>query len=53
MILDYMGEYGGAYRKEIAELLHIEERQCSWILSCMVEDGKLAKDGQRYVLKKV
>ena len=46
----YLEEEGGAYRKELADLLHIEEKQCSWILTGFVADGKLAREGQRYVL---
>ena len=46
----YLETEGGAYRKELADLLHIEEKQCSWILAGFVADGKLAREGQRYIL---
>ena len=45
----YLETEGGAYRKELADLLHIEEKQCGWILAGFVADGKLAREGQRYV----
>ena len=50
MVRDYLEEEGGAYRKELAELLRIEEKQCGWILSGLVAEGKLAREGQRYIL---
>ena len=46
----YLETEGGAYRKELAQLLRIEEKQCGWILSGLVAEGKLAREGQRYVL---
>ena len=46
----YLEAEGGAYRKELADLLHIEEKQCGWILAGFVADGKLNREGQRYVL---
>ena len=46
----YLEEEGGAYRKELADLLHIEEKQCGWILTGFVAEGKLGRIGQRYVL---
>jgi len=39
-----------AYCQEIADLLRIGNRQCSWILRNMVEEGKLNRKGQMYVL---
>ena len=41
---------GSAYRQELAELLHVEARQCTLILRHLVEDGKLVQTGQRYSL---
>ena len=50
VIRDYLRRETGAYRKELAALLQVEIRSCSWILRGLVEDGKLVKDGQRYYL---
>ena len=40
----------GLTQKELADLLHIEEKQCGWILTGFVAEGKLGRIGQRYVL---
>lgn len=50
-ILLYLTQEGGAYRGEIAELLHIKPTQCSVILKQMVSEGKLVQTNQRYHLK--
>ena len=41
---------GSAYRKELADLLGIPERQCSTLLRKMVREGSLAQSGQQYSL---
>ena len=50
VIRDYLARETGAYRKELAALLRVEIRSCSWILRRLVEEGKLVKEGQRYFL---
>lgn len=49
-IREYLAETGGAYRQELADILHLEARQCSRILQKMVDEGRLVKAGQRYLL---
>ena len=49
-ICAYLTENGGAYRQELADILHLEPRQCSGILRKLTEEGRLVKDGQRYLL---
>lgn len=51
-IRDYLMETGGAYRQELADILHLEARQCSWILQNLTKEGHLVKEGQRYLLPK-
>ena len=46
----HLEQVDGAYRQELAELLHVEARQCTLILKHMVEEGKLVQLGQRYFL---
>jgi len=46
----HLEQVDGAYRQELAELLHVEARQCTLILKHMVEEGKLVQAGQRYFL---
>lgn len=46
----HLEQVDGAYRQELAELLHVEARQCTLILKHMVEEGKLIQIGQRYFL---
>ena len=41
---------GIAYRAELADLLHIEGRQCHVVLRKLVEEGKLVRKGQMYSL---
>ena len=50
VIREYLKREKGAYRKELAAVLQVETRSCSWILRGLVEEGKLLKDGQRYYL---
>jgi len=50
VIRAYLETEGGAYRQELAELLHLEARQCTWILKNLVREGKLSREGQRYFL---
>ena len=50
VIREYLKREKGAYRKELATVLQVEIRSCSWILRGLVEEGKLLKDGQRYYL---
>lgn len=50
VIREYLTRETGAYRKELAALLRVEIRSCSWILRGLVEEGKLVKEGQRYFL---
>jgi len=50
VIREYLERETGAYRKELAALLQVEIRSCSWILRGLVEEGKLVKNGQRYYL---
>lgn len=46
----YLEKAEGAYRQELARLLHVEARQCSVILKRLVEEGKLVQHGQQYYL---
>ena len=41
---------GFAYRQAIADLLHIQRKQCALILRHMVEQGELVQSGQKYYL---
>ena len=50
VIRKHLERVDGAYRQELAELLHVKARQCTLILKHMVEDGKLIQIGQRYFL---
>ena len=49
-ILKYIEEHGRATRKELAKLLGIEVRQCSWIISKLADEGKVIREGQYYKL---
>lgn len=51
-ILDYLGEVGFAYRQDIARLLRIGPRQCWPILNRMLAGRQIAREGQKYTLKK-
>ena len=46
----YLEKAGFAYRQDIAELLHIQRKQCALILRHMVERGELKQSGQKYYL---
>ena len=46
----YLEKAGFAYRQDIADLLHIQRKQCALILRRMVERGELAQSGQKYYL---
>ena len=46
----YLEKFGFAYRQDIADLLHIQRKQCALILHRMVERGELAQSGQKYYL---
>ena len=46
----YLEQFGFAYRQDIADLLHIQRKQCALILRRMVERGELAQSGQKYYL---
>jgi integrase len=48
----HLENVGIAYRAELADLLHIEGRQCHVILRKLVEEGKLVRKGQMYSLPK-
>ena len=43
---------GAAFRGELADLLHIDGRQCFVVLRKLVEGGKLVRKGQMYSLPK-
>jgi hypothetical protein len=49
-ICAYLEREGGAYRQDLAQLLHIGPKQCGWILQNMVEDGRLNRSKQWYTL---
>ena len=46
----YLEKHGGAYRQELAELLRLEPRACSWVLYGLVEQGLLEMNRQWYTL---
>jgi len=50
LIARRLKEEGASYRKDIADLLGVEERSCSHILAKLVQQGKLQRKGQLYVL---
>lgn len=50
VICAYLEREGGAYRQDLAQLLHIGPKQCGWILQTMVEDGRLNRSKQWYTL---
>lgn len=51
VIRDYLQEVGFAYRQDIARLLRIEPKQCSFVLKTLLDEGKLTREKQRYMLK--
>lgn len=46
----YLERAGFAYRQDIAELLHIQPKQCTLVLRRLVEAGELVQSGQKYAL---
>ena len=46
----HLEEVGGAYRKELSEILGVEPQQSTWILHGFVKAGKLVRMKQRYTL---
>lgn len=50
VLREYLEKAEGAYRQDLARLLHVEPRQCSVILKHLVEEGKLVQHGQQYYL---
>lgn len=51
VIRDYLSKAGFAYRQDIADILHIQGKQCTVILKHLVEEGELVQISQRYYLK--
>ena len=49
-VVSYLEREGFAYRQDIAELLHIQPKQCTLVLRRLVEAGELVQSGQRYAL---
>jgi len=49
-ICDLLAEDGKATLGTITNRLGIESKACLWIVSNLVKDGKLTKEGQRYML---
>lgn len=47
----YLQKEGFAYRQDVADMLHIQGRQCTLILKRMVKQGELVQVRQRYYLK--
>lgn len=50
VIRAYLERAGFAYRQDIAELLHIQPKQCTLVLRRLVEVGELVQSGQKYAL---
>ena len=50
VIREYLSREGFAYRKDIAQLLHIDSRQCTPILQRLVAEGELEQRQQKYYL---
>lgn len=48
-ILDYLAQWGAAYRQDIAALLRVQPKQCTIILKRMVERGEILQQGQKYL----
>lgn len=46
----YLERAGFAYRQDIAELLHIQRKQCALLLRRLVDAGELTQAGQKYFL---
>lgn len=49
-ILKYIEEHGVAMRKELASLLGLGDRQCTWIMDKLISDGKVVRLGNKYYL---
>ena len=50
VIREYLSWEGFAYRKDIAQLLHIDSCQCTPILQRLVAEGELEQRQQKYYL---
>ena len=50
VIREYLSREGFAYRKDIAQLLHIDSHQCTPILQRLVAEGELEQRQQKYYL---
>lgn len=50
-IRQYLETAGFAYRQDLANVLHIEAKQCSRVLRRYVEQGELVRRNQKYYLK--
>lgn len=46
----YLERAGFAYRQDIADLLHIQRKQCTLVLRRLVDAGELVQSGQKYYL---
>lgn len=51
VIREYLAKAGFAYRQDIADILHVQDRQCSAILKHLVEAGEIVQIRQKYYLK--
>lgn len=51
VIREYLARTGFAYRQDIADILHVQSKQCTVILKHLVEKGELVQICQRYYLK--
>ena len=49
-VREYIAREGMACRQDIAQLLHLEARQCSHLLKRMAEDGEVRRVNQKYYL---
>lgn len=51
VIREYLTKAGFAYRQDIADILHVQSKQCTVILKHLVEAGELVQNCQKYYLK--
>ncbi len=51
VIREYLTREGFAYRKDIADILHVQSKQCTQILKHLVQSGELVQVKQKYYLK--
>lgn len=51
VIREYLSKAGFAYRQDIADILHVQGKQCTVILKHLVEAGELVQISQKYYLK--